>query len=167
MSTSSRGRNPSVTAATVLREVPSGKSVTRADVARAPHADTPVMTRRRRLANPGISRTVTIPSSISARRNPSPALASLHSRTRSSNATSGTLTRSTARALVETLIAMRVPKKSIPRVGAPIATTRRQTRGSFGSSLGAVRLARARSLRLSSGVSSARRRRRRAARRAG
>ena len=63
-------------AATVLREVPSEKLVTRAEVAFAPQADTPGMTRRRRLAKPGMSCTVKIPSSSIERRNCSPELAS-------------------------------------------------------------------------------------------
>ena len=51
-----------MTAATVLRDVPSGKLVTRAAGAVAPQAATPAMTRRRRFAKPGISCTVRIPS---------------------------------------------------------------------------------------------------------
>ena len=51
-----------MTAATVLRDVPSGKLVTRAAGAVAPQAATPAMTRRRRFAKSGISCTVRIPS---------------------------------------------------------------------------------------------------------
>ena len=64
------------TAATVLREVPSGKLVTLAEVAVAPQADTPAKTRLRRLPNPGMLFTVKIPSSSIARRKRSSELAS-------------------------------------------------------------------------------------------